>query len=432
MIWNESRECISRDELIDLQGKRLVKLVKRMYYGTEYYRMKMQQKGLEPGDIRGLEDLEKLPFTTKEDLRNTDSFGMFVAPQSEIVRYHTLNAMTGMETIMGYTRNDLDIWSECVARMICMAGLYRNDTIQIAYQYGLSADGFGAHYGAEKVGAAVVPASICNTSKLVAMMRDLDVTGIMCTPSYLMHIAQSIEDEGLVRQLKLRTAICGAESWSETMRTKIQTKLGIKAYGMFGLSELAGLGAAGECECQRGMHIQEDYFIAEILDPLTLKEVPDGQRGELVFTTLDREGIPLLRYRTLDFASINHKKCDCGRTTARIEYFSERTDDMLIIRGNSVFPPQIESALLALEDINASYMVCVKREHNLDIVEVFIKPAEFSRSSFTEDEESIKRRVAKAVRNVIGMMPKVIMADEKISRHFDEEKVTIFDKRNYD
>lgn len=431
MIWNESRECISRDELIDLQGKRLVKLVEHMYYSTEYYRRKMQQQGLEPGDIHGLEDLDKLPFTTKEDLRSSYPVGMSAAPWSGIVRYHTSSEMAEAENIMEYTRNDIDIWSECAARTISMAGLCRDDTIQVAYNYALSVGGSGVRYGAEKVGAAVVPMSIGNTSRLIDMMQDLGVTGIMCTPSYLMRIAQLIEEQGRREQLKLKTAICGAEPWSETVRRQLQTKLNIKAYDIYGSSELGGFGAAGECECQNGMHIQEDYFIAEIIDPHTRKALPDGQNGELVLTTLHREGLPLLRYRTADITSISHKKCECGRTTARLARISKEVRSELFIRGNCVSLCQLEAALLELEDIKAVYKVCVKREHNLDTVEILIEPDKSGDALFLQGGETVKHRVAKAVRNVIGMMPEVTVSDKECAGHFDDRKVIVIDKRNY-
>ena len=426
MIWNETKECMSRDEMLDLQGRRLVMLVKRMYYGTDYYRKKMQKQGVEPGDIKSIEDLDKLPFTTKEDLKNTYPFGMFAVPQSEIVRYHTSSGMDGIDTVVGYTRNDIDIWSECVARSIYMAGLNRDDVIQVAYNYSMFNGGLGAHYGAEKVGAAVLPTSSHSTPQLVKLIQDLGVTGIMGTPTYLLHIAQTIEEMGLVGKTKLKAAMCGVELWPMHMRDKVQQKLGIKAYDIYGLSELAGPGVACECSCQKGMHVQEDYFLAEVLNPQTLKPVPDGESGELVFTTLHKEGIPLIRYRTMDITSITHEKCECGRTTARIRRLGEKAGELLVIRGNHVRPDEITSALLRISDISASYKISVCREHSFDMVDVFIKP---DLDCDTIEAERVKQKVEKVLHSLIGMPPRISIVDKEIAGTFGDEKVTVGSRR---
>lgn len=427
MIWNETKECMSRDEMLDLQGKRLVMLVKRMYYNTDYYRKKMQQKGVEPGDIKSIEDLDKLPFTTKEDLKNTYPFGMFAVPQSEIVRYHTASGTDGIDTVVGYTRNDIDIWSECVARSIYMAGLNRDDVIQVAYNYSMFNGGLGAHYGAEKVGAAVLPTSSHSTPQLVKLIQDLGVTGIMGTPTYLLNIAQTIEDMGLVGKTTLKAAMCGTELWPAHMRDKVQQKLGIKAFDIYGLSELAGPGVACECSCQKGMHVQEDYFLAEVLNPQTLKPVSDGESGELVFTTLHKEGIPLIRYRTMDISSITHEKCECGRTTARIRRLGEKAGDLLVIRGNHVRPDEITSALLQISDISASYKISVCREHSFDMVDVFIKP---DSDCDTVEAERVKQKVEKVLHSLIGMPPRITIVDKEIAGSFGDEKVSVVDNRN--
>lgn len=427
MIWNETKECMSRDEMLDLQGKRLVMLVKRMYYNTDYYRKKMQQKGVEPGDIKSIEDLDKLPFTTKEDLKNTYPFGMFAVPQSEIVRYHTASGTDGIDTVVGYTRNDIDIWSECVARSIYMAGLNRDDVIQVAYNYSMFNGGLGAHYGAEKVGAAVLPTSSHSTPQLVKLIQDLGVTGIMGTPTYLLNIAQTIEDMGLVGKTTLKAAMCGTELWPAHMRDKVQQKLGIKAFDIYGLSELAGPGVACECSCQKGMHVQEDYFLAEVLNPQTLKPVSDGESGELVFTTLHKEGIPLIRYRTMDISSITHEKCECGRTTARIRRLGEKAGDLLVIRGNHVRPDEITSALLQISDISASYKISVCREHSFDMVDVFIKP---DSDCDTVEAERVKKKVEKVLHSLIGMPPRITIVDKEIAGSFGDEKVSVVDNRN--
>ena len=326
MIWNETKECMSRDEMNHLQGTRLVKLVDRVYHNVEYYRKKMQAVGLEPGDIRGLEDLTKLPFTTKDDLRDTYPFGLFAVPNSQIVRIHASSGTTGKATVVGYTKRDIDMWSECVARCITMAGLGREDIIQVAYGYGLFTGGLGGHYGAEKMGATVVPMSTGNTKKLINMMVDFGVTGILCTPSYLMHIAETIEEMGVRDKIKLKASLNGAEPWTEKMRNKIEEMLGIHAHDIYGLSEIMGPGVATDCQFHKGLHVHEDYFLPEIVDRETFQPVPDGVTGELVISTLMKEGIPLIRYRTKDLTSIDHTPCECGRTTARIARFTGRSE----------------------------------------------------------------------------------------------------------
>ena len=353
MIWNETKECMSRDEMENLQSARLVKLVDRVYHNVEYYRKKMQALGLEPGDIKGIEDLDKLPFTTKDDLRETYPFGMFAVPNSQITRIHASSGTTGKATVVGYTRRDIDIWSECVARCITMAGLGKEDIIQVAYGYGLFTGGLGAHYGAEKLGATVVPMSTGNTKKLITMMIDFGVTGIMCTPSYLLHIGETIREMGVRDKIRLKASLNGAEPWTEGMRSQIEQYLGIQAHDIYGLSEIMGPGVATDCSYHCGLHIHEDHFLPEIVDQKTLKPLRDGMTGELVISTLTKEGLPLIRYRTKDLTSIDHSPCACGRTTARIARFTGRTDDMLIIRGVNVFPSQIEAALLEMGEHHA-------------------------------------------------------------------------------
>lgn len=429
MIWNEAKECMSRDELMALQGERLVKLVKRVYYSVEYYRRKMQQEGIEPGDIRGIEDLDKLPFTTKEDLRQTYPFGHLAVPQSEIVRYHSLNGAVGMETFIGYTRNDIEVWTECMARCIYMAGLGKNDTIHIAYNYGLFTGVPGVHYGAEKVGAAVSPSLMCGTGQLIQMMKDLNVTGIICTPSYLMHIAQAIENAGEAKNLKLKAAICGAEQWTERMKRDIEAMLRISIHNIYGLSEPAGPGVACGCEYHKGFHVQEDFYATEILNQDTNTVVRDGEEGELVLTTLHKEGTPLIRYRTGELTTITRERCKCGRTSARIGHLSNKSDDVLVIRGVSVFRYQIENALAKLNDIHARYLIHIYREAKLDMVEVLIEPSGISGAFLTEGEEIVKIRVAKAVRNIIGITPKVRLVDEGAIPHITGRISTVSDER---
>lgn len=430
MIWNETKECMSRDEMSNLQSARLVKLVDRVYHSVEYYRKKMQAVGLEPGDIRGIEDLEKLPFTTKDDLRDTYPFGMFAVPNSQITRIHASSGTTGKATVVGYTRRDIEVWSECVARCITMAGLGQNDIIQVAYGYGLFTGGLGAHYGAEKIGATVVPMSTGNTKKLVTMMVDFGATGIMCTPSYLLHIAETIEEMGVKDQIRLKASINGAEPWTEKMRGQIEKQLGIHAHDIYGLSEIMGPGVAADCSFHRGLHIQEDHFLPEIVDQNTLKPLRDGMTGELVISTLTKEGLPLIRYRTKDLTSLDHGPCECGRTTVRIARFTGRTDDMLIIRGVNVFPSQIESALLEMGGTTPHYLLIVDRVNNLDTLEVQVEVEERFFSDEIRELENLTGKIAHVIQQAIGLSVKVKLVEPKsIERSMGKTKHVI-DRRN--
>lgn len=414
----------------NLQSARLVKLVDRVYHSVEYYRKKMQAVGLEPGDIRGIEDLEKLPFTTKDDLRDTYPFGMFAVPNSQITRIHVSSGTTGKATVVGYTRRDIEVWSECVARCITMAGLGQNDIIQVAYGYGLFTGGLGAHYGAEKMGATVVPMSTGNTKKLVTMMVDFGATGIMCTPSYLLHIAETIEEMGVKDQIRLKASINGAEPWTEKMRGQIEKQLGIHAHDIYGLSEIMGPGVAADCSFHRGLHIQEDHFLPEIVDQNTLKPLRDGMTGELVISTLTKEGLPLIRYRTKDLTSLDHGPCECGRTTARIARFTGRTDDMLIIRGVNVFPSQIESALLEMGGTTPHYLLIVDRVNNLDTLEVQVEVEERFFSDEIRELENLTGKIAHVIQQAIGLSVKVKLVEPKsIERSMGKTKHVI-DRRN--
>lgn len=432
MIWNETKECMSRDEMNSLQGARLVKLVDRVYHNVEFYRRKMQAIGLEPGDIRGLEDLKKLPFTTKDDLRDTYPFGMFAVPNSQIVRIHASSGTTGKATVVGYTRRDIDMWSECVARCISMAGLGREDIIQVAYGYGLFTGGLGGHYGAEKMGATVVPMSTGNTKKLINMMVDFGVTGILCTPSYLMHIAETIEEMGVRDKIKLKASLNGAEPWTEKMRDKIEEMLGIHAHDIYGLSEIMGPGVATDCQFHRGLHVHEDYFLPEIVDRETFEPVEDGVTGELVISTLLKEGIPLIRYRTKDLTSIDHTPCECGRTTARIARFTGRSDDMLIIRGVNVFPSQIEAALLEMGGTTPHYLMIVDRVNNLDTLEVQVEVEERFFSDEIRELENLTRRIEHVIQQAIGLAVKVKLVEPKALERSMGKAVHVIDKRKFD
>jgi len=377
MIWNEYHECMDRQQLAELQGQRLRDMVERIYFNVPFYRAKLQEMGIEPGDIRSLDDLKKLPFTTKQDLRDNYPFGLFAVPQHDVVRLHASSGTTGKSTVVGYTHNDIMMWSEVVARSLTMAGIMRDDIVQVAYGYGLFTGGLGVHYGAEKIGASVIPISGGNTKKQLQLLEDFGSTAIACTPSYAAYLGEAIVEEKLDRsKIKLRAGIFGAEPWTEEMRTQIQHLLGLKAYDIYGLSEVIGPGVSMECACQRGMHIFEDHFIPEIIDPETCEVLPYGTLGELVFTTVTKEAMPLMRYRTRDLTRLHAETCDCGRTLVRMEKCVGRSDDMLIIRGVNVFPSQVESVLLEMSETKPHYLLVVDRENNLDTLEIQVEVEE--------------------------------------------------------
>lgn len=429
MIWNETKEKMSRDEMTALQSVRLVKLVDYVYHNVEFYRKKMQAKGLLPGDIKGLEDITKLPFTTKDDLRDNYPFGLFAVPKSQIVRVHASSGTTGKATVVGYTRRDLDIWSECVARCLTMANVTKDDIIQIGYGYGLFTGGLGAHGGAEKIGAMVVPMSTGNSKKLITMMVDFGVTAIACTPSYLLHISELLEAEGLVKDLKLKTAICGAEPWTDKMRTEIEGRLNITAHDIYGLSEVMGPGVACDCSFHKGLHICEDHFYPEVIDSATMTPVSDGVAGELVFTTLTKEGLPLIRYRTKDITTIDHSPCECGRTSARISKFRGRVDDMLIIRGVNVFPSQVEAALVDIKEVTPHYMIIVDRVNNLDTLEIQV---EIDEKYFTDEIrglESLTAKIAHTINQALGLNAKIRIVEPKTLSRSEGKAVHVIDKR---
>lgn len=432
MIWNEARECMSRDEMNNLQSARLRKAVNRVYHNVEPYRKKMQAVGLEPGDINGIEDLHKLPYTTKDDLRDNYPFGLFAAPMTDIVRIHASSGTTGKATVVGYTRKDIDVWSECVARCCSMAGLGRNDIIQVAYGYGLFTGGLGGHYGAEHLGATVVPMSTGNTKKLIDMMVDFKATGLMCTPSYLMHIAEVIEEMGVKDQISLKATLNGAEPWTENMRMQIEERLGIHAHDIYGLSEIMGPGVACDCIHHKGLHVFEDHFLPEIIDPETLQPLGEGETGELVFTTLTKEGIPLIRYRTKDLTSITYEKCECGRTTARISRFKGRSDDMLIIRGVNVFPSQVEAALLTVDGITPNYQIIVDRVNYQDTLEILVEVEERFFSDEIKELENLTKKIGHTVQQAIGLSAKIKLVEPKSIERSMGKAVRVIDKRKYD
>ena len=429
MIWNEAKECMSRDEMTALQGARLKKVVNNVYHNVPFYRHKMQNMGVEPGDIKGIEDIDKLPFTTKADLRENYPFGLFAVPMSEIVRVHASSGTTGKATVVGYTRKDIETWCECVARCLSMAGLGKNDIIQVAYGYGLFTGGLGAHYGVEHLGATVVPMSTGNTQKLINMMIDFGVTGLMCTPSYLMHIAEVIEEMGVRDKIKLRSTLNGAEPWTDAMRIQIEQRLNIEAYDIYGLSEMMGPGVANDCRFHKGMHVFEDYFLPEIINPQTFEKVDDDVTGELVFTSLAKEGLPLLRYRTRDLTSISHEVCECGRTTARLSRFKGRSDDMLIIRGVNVFPSQIETALLSVNETTPNYQIIVDREGTLDNLQVLVEVEEKFFSDELRELEKLTKKISHAIQQTIGLATKVKLVEPRTIERSEGKAKRVIDNR---
>ena len=434
MIWNENKECMSRDEMSALQGKRLHKIVDYVYHNVPFYRKKLQERGLTPEDIQTIEDVGQLPFTTKQDLRDNYPFGLQAASPAEIVRIHASTGTTGKPTIVGYTRKDIGVWSECMTRCLTAYGVTRDDIFSVAYGYGLFTGGLGAHYGVENLGAAVVPTSTGNTEKHVRLLSDLGITGIACTPSYALYLAETMDKMGISREdIKLRIGAFGAEPWTENMRREIEERLGLKAYNLYGLSEIMGPCVSYECKKQHGSHINEDHFYPEIINPQTLERLPAGETGELVFTTLTKTGMPLLRYRTKDLCSLMPGVCECGRTSIRMGRIMGRSDDMLIIRGINVFPSQVESIILSMKEFAPRYLLVVDRMNNLDTLEVQV---ELRQEFFTDDFdrlaplEELSKKLAAKLKSVLSISAKVkLKAPNTIERSQGKSKFVV-DKRN--
>ena len=422
---------MSRDEMSALQGKRLNKLVNLVYHNVPFYRNKMQEMDLSPDDIQTIEDIVKLPFTTKQDLRDNYPYGLMAAPPSEVVRVHASSGTTGNPTIVGYTRRDLSIWSEVMSRCLSAYGVPRDDTFSVSYGYGLFTGGLGAHYGVENLGATVIPASTGNTEKHVRLIRDLHITGIACTPSYALYLAEVVEKMGIRKEeLGLRIGAFGAEPWTENMRQEIQNRLGLKGYNIYGLSEIMGPGVSYECQEQYGSNINEDHFYPEIIDPVTLESLPYGTQGELVFTTLTKEGMPLLRYRTKDLTSLIAEPCDCGRTSVRMTRIIGRSDDMLIIRGINVFPSQVESVILEMKEFEPQYMLVVDRQGTLDTLEIQVE----LRKELYSDEMGIllglKKKLADRLKSVLSISANVkLMEPNSIPRSEGKGKHVIDNRK---
>lgn len=428
--WNPTFECMSRDEMRNVQSERLVETVKRIYHNVPFYRDKMQKKGLEPGDIKGIEDLSKLPFTNKQDLRDTYPYGMFAVPMREVVRIHASSGTTGRKTVVGYTRRDLDTWAEIMARTLTCAQADNHSFIQIAFGYGLFTGGFGVHYGAERIGASVIPISGGNTKRQVQIMKDFGTTVIACTPSYALYLAETMEEMGIDKsELQLKTGVFGAEPWTAKVRNEIEARLGIEAFDIYGLSEVIGPGVAAECSHKSGLHIQEDHFIPEIINPQTEEVLPMGEKGELVFSCITKEGLPLLRYRTHDISTLNDDPCACGRTTVRMNKVTGRTDDMLIIRGVNVFPSQVESVLLEFGEAAPHYKMIVDRVDNLDRLEIRIEMTQAMFSDEVKRIEDLERKMKKEIESVLGINAKVKLVEPKSIERTDGKAQRVIDKR---
>lgn len=411
IIWNPNKECMSRDEMSALQGKRLHKIVEYVYHNVPFYRHRLQEMDITPDDIQTIDDIRKLPFTTKKDLRDNYPFGLQAAPQSQIIRIHASSGTTGNPTIVGYTRKDIGIWSECMARCLTAYGVTHDDIFSVSYGYGLFTGGLGAHNGVEKIGASVVPTSTGNTEKHVKLIRDLGITGIACTPSYALYLAETMDKMGITKdEISLKIGAFGAEPWTEQMRTEIQERLGLKGYNLYGLSEIMGPSVSYECQEQHGSHICEDHFYPEIIDPVTLEPLPNGQTGELVFTTLTKEGMPVLRYRTRDLCTLLPDTCACGRTNIRMGRIEGRSDDMLIIRGINVFPSQVESVVLSMKEFAPRYLLIVDRKNNLDTLTVQVEiRQEYFTSTFDTPAaiDELEKRLASRLKSVLSIAAKV-------------------------
>ena len=430
-MYQPEIETMPQEELRALQSERLVKQVKHVWDNVPYYRQKMEAKGVTPDDIKGIEDLHKLPFVTKDDLRKCYPYGLMAKPLSECVRIHSTSGTTGKRVVAYYTQHDVDLWEDCCARAIMAAGGTKDDVVHVSYGYGLFTGGAGLHGGSHKVGCLTLPMSSGNTDRQLQFMVDLESTILCCTPSYAAYLAETILERGIKDQIKLKAGIFGAEAWSEEMRHDIETKMGIKAYDIYGLTELSGPGVSYECTEQAGMHICEDHFIAEIIDPDTGEVLPDGTKGELVFTSITKEAFPLLRYRTKDICVLNREQCACGRTHVRMAKPMGRSDDMLIIRGVNVFPSQIEEVLLKVSggDITPNYQIIVGRENNTDTLDINVEMSEALFSDDIRSVERIEKNIVAQLRSMLGIGAKVHLVNPKTIARSEGKAVRIIDNR---
>lgn len=428
--WEPEYETMPREMLEQLQLERLKTVVKRVYRSVPFYREAFRKAGLEPGDVKSLEDLKKMPFTTKQDLRDNYPFGLFSVPRSEIIRLHASSGTTGKPSVVGYTRRDIENWADLVARCLVMAGGSRNDVVQNAYGYGLFTGGLGLHFGAERLGATVVPVSGGNTARQLMLMKDFGTTILTCTPSYALYLAEEGESAGIdFKKLPLKAGIFGAEPWSEEMRSQLEARLDITALDIYGLSEVMGPGVSMECPAKQGAHIFEDHFIAEVIDPDTGEQLPYGQQGELVITTITKEAMPVIRYRTRDITSLYPEKCACGRTHLRMQKVTGRTDDMLIIRGVNVFPSQVESVLLEFGETEPHYLLVVDRRGELDDLEIWVELSEKMFSDKVKSLETLEGKIRHKILSVLNINARIKFVEPRTIPRSEGKAKRVLDKR---
>lgn len=428
--WNKDMECASLAEMKALQSFRLSKTVSRVYENVPYYRQKMDEAGVKPEDINSVDDLKKLPFMYKQDLRDTYPYGLFATPMKDVVRLHASSGTTGKQIVVGYTRRDLDTWADCVARALTAAGATDKDFMHVSYGYGLFTGGLGLHGGAEKVGMTTIPVSSGNTKRQITILQDFGSTFICCTPSYALYLAETMKEMGVSKNdIHLKAGLFGAEAWTEEMRREIEDKLGCKAMDIYGLTEITGPGVAFDCECQDGMHVNEDNFIPEIIDPETGEVLPDGEQGELVFTCINKDAFPVIRYRTRDICVLQRGTCKCGRTLIKMMKPRGRSDDMLIIRGVNVFPSQIESVLLSMSKTAPYYQIVVGRENNTDTFEIQVELSDDMLSDTIKSIESLESKIAQAVHSTLGIQAKIRLVEPKSLPRSEGKAVHVVDKR---
>ena len=431
-IWNEAAETMPYDQIRQVQGERLAACVRRMYGTVPYYTARMKSAGLLPEDIRSLDDLPRLPFTDKEDMRENYPYGTFAVPLGDIIRVHASSGTTGKQKVVGYTRNDIELWSECCCRALAAAGMTNQDILHVAYGYGLFTGGLGLHYGSEKMGVTTIPVSSGNTKRQIQILVDFQPTALACTPSYALHLADELATYGADKSmLKLKVGIFGAEPWSLAMKQQIEDRLNLKAFDIYGLSETLGPGVSISCEAGDLLHIQSDHFIAEVVDPQTHIPLPEGEIGELVFSSVTKEGTPLLRYNTHDLTRLFYGFCACGRTTVRMDKITGRADDMLIIRGVNVFPTQIESVLLQYGELEPHYMIYVDRIHNLDRMEIKIEMTPVFFSDSIKDIEAIERRLNADIQSTLGIGAKITLVEPRSLPRSEGKAKRVEDKRQY-
>ncbi|MEW6115511.1 MAG: phenylacetate--CoA ligase [Nitrospirota bacterium] len=430
MIWDKKAECMTAKERESLQLGRLQAIVTYAYEKVPFYKKRFNSAKFKPSDIKTLADIKKIPFTEKADLREVYPFGMFAVPGTEIVEVHSSSGTTGTPVVVGYTRNDIDLWGEVVARALTMAGTTRGDLIQNGYGYGLFTGGLGVHYGAQKIGATVVPVSAGQTKRQIQIMADFGTTILTCTPSYALYLAEAIEEEGVAKKkIKLKAGVFGAEMWTERMRQEIERRLKLDALNIYGLTEIIGPGVAQECMDKTGSHIAEDHFYPEIISPETLEPLPEGEKGELVLTTLTREGMPVIRFRTKDITSLKKGQCPCGRTLVKMDRVTGRSDDMLKVRGVIVFPSKIEKALLSVKGIEPHYQIYVTRPHHLDEVEVKVEVSKKVFSDEIKHLEELRKKLEKAIDEAIGLRVKVTLVEPKSLPRSEGKAKRVFDQR---